>query len=235
MTFHTAIIMDGNGRWAENRGLPRAAGHKKGVETTKRIVECAPKLGVTHLTLFGFSTENWKRPASEIKELMSLLRFYLRAEAANLHANNVCVRMIGCRTGIDKDIIDLIEDTEEKTKANTGLYLTIALDYGGRQDIVNATKKLILDNVTADNVTEDLFEEYLSTRDLPSPDLLIRTSGEHRISNFLLWQCAYSEIVISDTLWPDFDQDDLAAAINDFKGRDRRYGALSDDAKAADA
>ncbi len=228
---HIAIIMDGNGRWAKQRSLPRTAGHQQGIEACKRTVRAAGELGVEYLTLFGFSTENWSRPAEEVNELMRLLRMYLRSETAELHRNNVRMRMIGERDPLSKDIVELIENAEKLTENNTGLNLTIALNYGGRRDIMLAAAK------TAQYMNEkgltpdvDLMEEHfcanLTTADMPDPDILIRTSGEQRISNFLLWQCAYSEFVFTDTLWPDFKKVDLEEAIGEFASRDRRFGAI---------
>ena len=223
---HIAIIMDGNGRWAQMRGLPRTAGHKKGLDAARAVTHAAGKQGVKWLTLFGFSTENWSRPEGEINDLMGLLRIYLRAEAADLHKNNIRLRVIGFRHRLAKDIITQIEEVEELTQNNDGLQLCIALDYGGRQDIVEATRLLIENGTNASDVTEDLISETLMTKDIPDPDLVIRSSGEMRISNFLLWQSAYSEFLFSDVMWPDFDGDSLAAAIQDYTTRDRRYGGV---------
>lgn len=228
---HVAIIMDGNGRWAKQRGLPRTAGHKIGAEAVKRVVKACPNCGVKYLTLFGFSSENWKRPVTEVKELMRLLRLYLRSETADLHKNNVRLRVIGDRLALDKDIVDLIETAEDLTHNNTGLVLSIALNYGGRHDIVQAAMRMALEmkrqNMPIDEQNAaDLFPSFLMTNDIPDPDLIIRTSGEQRISNFLLWQSAYSELVFTDTLWPDFKQEDLEQAIQEYAGRDRRFGAM---------
>lgn len=226
---HVAIIMDGNGRWAKARGLPRAAGHKQGSEAARRVVKAAGELGVSYVTLFGFSSENWRRPAAEIKELMKLLRYYLRAETAELHRNNVRMRVIGDRTPFDSDIVDLIENAESLTADNTGLTVSIALNYGGRADIMQAAKRAAEASLEAGG-TDDFeadFEEALLTSGVPDPDLLIRTSGEKRISNFLLWQCAYAEFVFTDTLWPDFDKAALQAAMAEYGHRDRRFGALT--------
>lgn len=228
---HIAIIMDGNGRWAQKRNLPRTAGHKQGIEACKKAVRAAGELGVKYLTLFGFSTENWSRPAEEIQELMRLLRLYLRAETADLHRNNIRIQMIGERSAFSDDVIELIENAEKLTADNDALYLTIALNYGGRDDITRAAANMAAmmakKNIapTPDNAQE-FFPQFLYTADMPDPDVLIRTSGEKRISNFLLWQCAYSEFVFSDTLWPDFQQSDMEAAILEFQRRDRRYGAI---------
>jgi undecaprenyl diphosphate synthase len=228
---HIAIIMDGNGRWASSRGLPRTAGHKKGIEAVKRTVEAAIKLDVKYLTLFGFSSENWSRPVDEVKELMRLLRMYLRAETAELHRNNIKLQVIGNRDELDSEIVDLIENAESLTKNNTAITVIIALNYGGRNDIIEAgykyAKKCIEEGVEPKfEHAEEFMPLYLSTTDIPDPDILIRTSGEQRISNFLLWQCAYSELIFSQTLWPDFDFNDLEHAINEFKNRERRFGGV---------
>jgi undecaprenyl diphosphate synthase len=226
---HIAIIMDGNGRWAKARGLPRTAGHRNGVEAVRRTVEAAGELGIRYLTLYGFSSENWKRPADEIVDLMGLLRRYLRAETAELQRNNVRLRVIGDRTTLDADIVALIEGAEDQMRANTGLNLTVALSYGGRQELTAAARALARDvaagAVRPDDIDEAMFERYLSTRGIPDPDLLIRTSGEQRVSNFLLWQTAYTELVFSSVLWPDFGRDELVAAIHEYGRRERRYGA----------
>lgn len=228
---HVAIIMDGNGRWAKKRGLPRTVGHKNGAEAVRRIVNAAADLGVEYLTLFGFSSENWSRPEDEVSELMRLLRYYLRAETAELHKNGVRLRVIGDRTAFSKDILELIENAETLTADNGKINLTIALNYGGQHDILQAAYRLAKQAIEAGEV-EDLdnfglsFEENLMTAGMPNPDLLIRTSGEQRISNFLLWQCAYSEMVFTETLWPDFGQAELGAAIEEYAGRDRRFGSL---------
>ena len=219
---HIAIIMDGNGRWAKARRLPRAAGHKKGIDVTKSIVKHAGELGIQYLTLYAFSTENWTRPAAEIDDLMGLLRFYLKSEAAELHKNNVRLRVIGFRDRLSKDIIEMIENNEKMTADNTGMNLTIALDYGARQEILNAVNICIAEGIS--NVNEQDFNNYLFTSEIPDPDLLIRSSGECRISNFLLWQCAYSEFYFSNVLWPDFNEKEFDRAIADYNNRERRYG-----------
>lgn len=218
---HIAIIMDGNGRWAAARSLPRVAGHKQGAEAARRVVKSAMKMGVEYLTLFGFSSENWNRPDAEVKELMKLLRYYLRSETADLHKNNARLRVIGDRNGFDADIIELIENAEALTAGNDGICVVMALNYGGRNDILQAAKAA----AGADDF-DAVFEAGLMTAGMPDPDLLIRTSGEMRISNFLLWQSAYAEFVFTDTLWPDFDRTDLEAAIAHYAQRDRRYGGL---------
>lgn len=226
--LHVAVIMDGNGRWAKARGLPRTAGHRRGVEVAREVVEAAADLGVSFLTLFGFSSENWTRPESEIRDLMGLLRLYLRNEVGNLHKNGVRLRVIGERSRLAADIVDSIQHAEELTKANGRLSLSIALNYGGRQEIVSAARKLALEvkagRLKPKEIDERLFSDSLYTADIPEPDLLIRTSGEKRISNFLLWQLAYTEFVFVDTLWPDFSRADLERALIEFRGRERRYG-----------
>lgn len=228
---HVAIIMDGNGRWATARGLPRTAGHKQGAETVKRVTEAAAKMGIEYLTLFGFSSENWKRPAEEVSELMRLMRFYLRSETARLHESGIRLRVIGRRADLAPDIAALIDQAEELTRHNTKMTLVIAINYGGRMDLLHAAESLVdhaLRQGTAPSreEIEALFPAMLMTAGIPDPDILIRTSGEQRISNFLLWQCAYSEMVFTKTLWPDFGETDLEAALADFGARDRRFGGV---------
>ncbi|WP_374445644.1 isoprenyl transferase [Stella sp.] len=232
---HVAIIMDGNGRWARARGLPRAAGHRQGAEAVRRTVRAAGDLGIRYLTLFGFSSENWKRPETEVADLMGLLRHYLRAEIAELHANHVRLRVIGDRDRLARDIRVLIENAEATTRENDALNLTVALSYGGRQEIVAAVRR-IADEVRAgrlapEAIDEAAFARRLDTHDLPDPDLLVRTSGEQRISNFMLWQCAYTEFHFTPTLWPDFGEAHLGEAIRDFGSRDRRFGAVAPQAR----
>lgn len=225
---HIAIIMDGNGRWAKKRGLPHSMGHRQGVEAVKDTVEAASKMGVSYLTLYAFSTENWKRPEDEVRDLMGLLRFYLNRHVAELKDQDVRLRVIGRRTGLASDIIQLIEKAEEDTAHNEGMVLMIALNYGGRDEILDATRAMaraVLEGrESVEAITEERFESFLSTYDVPDPDLLIRTSGEQRISNFLLWQCAYTEFVFQDVLWPDYGGDQLQQAIQVFRARDRRFG-----------
>ena len=226
---HIAVIMDGNGRWARQRGLPRTAGHRQGAEAARRTVEGAIEAGVSYLTLFSFSSENWNRPADEVQELMGLLRRYLQSEIAELHKNGVRLKVIGDRTRLTDDIRRLIVEGEEWTKDNRRLCLTMALSYGGRQEIADTARRLaeaaVAGEIDPSAIDEAALAARLFTSDLPDPDLLIRTSGEQRISNFLLWQLAYSELVFVDTLWPDFAADHLKAAISEFQRRDRRYGA----------
>lgn len=228
---HVAIIMDGNGRWARKRGLPRSMGHRQGAEAARAVVRVAAKIGVKYITLFGFSAENWSRPAEEIAELMKLLRHYLRSETADLHKDNARVRVIGDRTGFDADIVQLIEQAESLTRENTGICVVMALNYGGRQDIMQAARKLAAQTMGEGALpdqarTEALMRGFMMTEGIPDPDLLIRTSGEMRISNFLLWQCAYTELVFSPVLWPDFGEKEFVAALSEYSGRERRFGAV---------
>ena len=226
---HISVIMDGNGRWAKSRNLPRTAGHKQGAEAARKIVKNAAELGVKYITLFGFSSENWSRPNSEIKDLMNLLRYYLRSETAELHKSGARLRVVGDRSALDDDIVKLIENAEELTRDNTEITAIIALNYGGRQDILHAVKRLhdahVGDELSMETI-EAQFPGFLMTQGIPDPDLMIRTSGERRISNFLLWQSAYTEFVFMDVLWPDFDRQHLEQAIAEFGERDRRYGAV---------
>jgi len=228
---HVAIIMDGNGRWAESRGLPRIAGHKRGADAVRCAVESAVANGVSYLTLFGFSSENWKRPLNEVTDLMGLLRQYLKSEINALDKQNIRFTMIGDRSRLSKDIVELIEAAEQQTEGNTRMTLIVALSYGGRAEIVAATRK-IADQIAAGelkatDITESLFSSHLFAGDIPDPDLLIRTGGEKRVSNFLLWQLAYSELVFLDTLWPDFSEQHFESAVKEYHGRERRYGTTS--------
>jgi undecaprenyl diphosphate synthase len=227
---HIAIIMDGNGRWAADRGLPRTEGHRQGVEAVRRLVRAGIELGVAHITLFSFSSENWTRPRQEIHDLFGLMRRFIRRDLADLHKNGVRIRVIGTRAGLDKDTLRLIDDAVELTKANSNLNLTIAFNYGARDEIARAAERMAKDAVEGRLAPEDITPErlgtYLDTSDLPDPDLLIRTSGEMRLSNFLLWQMAYSEFVFVDTYWPDFCRETLEAAIAEFQRRSRRFGGL---------
>jgi undecaprenyl diphosphate synthase len=229
---HVAIIMDGNGRWAKARNLPRSAGHKSGADAVRRVLEGAVKLGIPYLTLFGFSSENWRRPESEVRDLMGLLRLYLRSEIDELAAQGVRFRVIGDRSRLPPDTVELIETAERRTAANTRITLTLALSYGSRQEIVAAARALAEDCVAGKllpaEIDEVAIERRLYTSDLPAPDLLIRSSGEQRISNFLLWQLAYTELFFTDTLWPDFGLADLEAAVAAFRRRERRYGAVTE-------
>ena len=230
---HIAIIMDGNGRWANRRGLPRTAGHKQGAEAARRVVKNAAEMGVEFVTLFGFSSENWSRPESEIKELMSLLRYYLRSETAELHKSGARLRVIGNRAELDDDIIQLIENAEDLTKDNDKITLVIALNYGGRHDILQAAQRLAEKAVTEARVPdmkviEKEFPGFLMTAGIPEPDLLIRTSGEQRISNFLMWHLAYTELYFTDLAWPEFGKLALEDAIAWYQGRERRFGKISE-------
>lgn len=229
---HIAIIMDGNGRWAKRRGLPRIAGHHEGVNAVRDVVEACGQLGVKYLTLYAFSTENWKRPVDEVSMLMRLLLKALRDERDRLHQNDVQLKAIGDIAALPQDVQDELLDAIELMKHNSGLTLILALSYSGRWDIARAMKRIVEDLrsgvLSQDQISEKLISQYLSTRDFPDPDLLIRTSGEHRISNFLLWQLAYSEIVISNVFWPDFRRKHLYEAVSDFQQRERRFGMTSE-------
>ncbi len=225
---HVAIIMDGNGRWAASRGLPRVAGHNRGADAVRGAVRNCIDLGINYLTLYAFSSENWKRPADEVSDLMGLLRLYLRRELEDLGKNGVKLKVIGDRDALDSDIQDLIEDAEQQTRDNGALTLTVALNYGGRNEILGAARAIAEAAASGalgpEDVTAEVFEAHLHTHGLPDTDLIIRTSGEHRLSNFLLWQCAYAELVFTPVLWPDFGRDELTAAIREYHGRERRYG-----------
>ncbi len=227
---HVAIIMDGNGRWASRRGLPRFEGHRRGVEAVRRTVKASVELGVRYLTIYSFSTENWSRPAAEIAELMGLLRRFIRNDLADLHAQNVRVRIIGEKTGVSEDIQRLLAEAESVTRDNSGLTLVIAFNYGARQEITSAIKAIaeMAASGALDPATIDMksVERLLMTDGIPEPDLLIRTSGEQRLSNFLLWQLAYAEFVFLPVLWPDFEKAHLAEAINVFHSRHRRFGGI---------
>lgn len=227
---HVAIIMDGNGRWAAARGLPRAEGHRRGVEAIRRAVRTAGELGIQYLTVFSFSSENWTRPAAEISELMGLLRRFVRNDLADLHAHNVRVRIVGEREGLTADIARLLVEAEDLTRGNTGLTLVVAFNYGSRQEIVRAARRaaqaVARGEMTAEDIDLESFAALLDMPDMPDPDLIIRTSGEQRLSNFLLWQSAYSELVFIPTYWPDFDRAALEQAIDEFHRRERRFGGL---------
>ena len=228
---HIAVIMDGNGRWARKRHLPRIAGHRAGIGAVRQVVEACARLGVPCLTLYAFSVENWKRPHTEVKLLMGLLREYLKKEIKELNRNNIRFGAIGRITSLPKPVRQDLHETIEKTSSNTGLRLTLALNYGGRAELIDAVRDLVSDLKGKDApdleaITEQSFSRHLYTRDLPDPDLLIRTSGEMRLSNFLLWQVAYSEIWVTDILWPDFTERELFQAVIDFQRRERRYGGL---------
>lgn len=224
---HVAVIMDGNGRWAAERHLPRVEGHRAGIESVRDTVESSARIGIEVLTLYAFSVENWKRPETEVSALMGLLRQYLRLELKTLLKNNIRFNVIGQRERLGREVREELEAAEKRTASNTGMLFNIALSYGGRAEIVDAAKRAIREGVTADKLDEDKFASFLYTHGQPDPDLMIRTSGEMRISNFLLWQIAYAEIWVTETLWPDFRCRHLLDAIIDFQKRDRRYGAVS--------
>ena len=227
---HVAIIVDGNGRWAAERGLPRGEGHRRGVEALRRAVRAVGELGIEILTIYSFSSENWSRPVTEIRDLMGLLRRFIRNDLAELHKNNVRVRIIGERQGLEPEIGRLLAEAEELTRNNDGLLLVVAFNYGGRQEIARAAQRvaslIIAGALGPGDITADVIGRHLDAPDLPDPDLLIRTSGEQRLSNFLLWQSAYSELVFVPTYWPDFDRTTLENAIAEYRRRERRFGGL---------
>ena len=229
---HLAVIMDGNGRWAAQRHLPRVEGHRAGIESVREVVEGSARLGIRVLTLYAFSVENWKRPASEVSTLMMLLKRYLRLELNTLLKNNIRFKVIGRAGDLAADVRSELALAQEKTASNTGMLFNIALNYGGRAEIVEAVKRLLDAGVSADEIDEERFAGFLYTAGQPDPDLLIRTSGEMRVSNFLLWQIAYSEIWVTDTLWPDFRKRHLLEAILAYQKRDRRYGGITQPAVA---
>lgn len=227
---HVALILDGNGRWAKKRGLPRTVGHKQGCVTVEQTVEDAARLGVKYLTVYGFSTENWKRSTEEVGALMQLFRYYLKRLLKIAKVNNVRVKMIGDRTRFDRDIIEGIDTLERETAGNTGMTFIMAVNYGGRDEITRAVRRMMEDcregRIEAGSVTEETLSSYLDTDGIPDPDLLIRTSGELRLSNYLLWQLAYSEIIVTDCLWPDFNKEELLKAIGQYNKRERRFGGV---------
>ncbi len=231
LPHHVAIIMDGNGRWAAQRNLPRAVGHRNGVEAVRRTVRAAGELAIPYLTIYGFSSENWSRPEAEINHLMELLKRFIKQDLAALHRNNVRVRVIGEEIRLDPEVLKLINDAQDLTAGNTGLQLIAAFNYGSRNEIARAARKVAqqveADLLSADAVDVDEFERHLDTAGLPDPDLLIRTSGEQRLSNFLLWQTAYTELVFTDVLWPDFDAQALCDAITVYQNRERRFGDVT--------
>ncbi len=228
---HVAIIMDGNGRWAAARGLPRAEGHRRGVEALRKVVRASHELGISYLTIFSFSSENWSRPASEIGDLFGLLRRCFRIDLATLHADGVRVRVIGEREGLESDICALLTEAEDLTRNNTRLTLVVAFNYGSRQEIANAAQRLAREVAEGKRdpatITPDVLGAHLDTSDIPDPDLIIRTSGEQRLSNFLMWQAAYSELVFVPVYWPDFDRAALESAIAEYQRRERRFGGLA--------
>jgi len=227
---HVAIVMDGNGRWAKAQGKPRSFGHQSGVETVRKIVAHAGKSGTRHLTLFSFSTENWKRPQEEIQALFSLLRAFVKKDMARLDKENVRVTILGSRENLPKDIQTLIQEIEDKTINNNNLYLNIAFNYGGRDEIVRMVQKIAnrmqIEKILPEDVTEEMITQSLDTCGQPDPDMIIRTSGENRISNFLLWQSAYAEFILTDVLWPDFTPADYDEALQTYAGRSRRIGGV---------
>ena len=224
---HVAIIMDGNGRWALSRGLPRLAGHKAGTENLRRVIRATVEFGVKYLTIYAFSTENWGRPLEEVRGLMSILEDVLQKELNELHNEGVQLRHIGRLERLPGRLQEQVLDAIELTKNNDRLIMNIAFNYGGRDEIVNAIQKIIKDGIPAEDVTDDLVNRYLYTAGVPDPDLIIRTSGELRVSNFLIWQAAYSEWYVTPTYWPDFDKDEYRRALETFAKRDRRYGKVS--------
>lgn len=227
---HIAIIMDGNGRWAKSKFLPRTAGHKAGVETIRKVLKESQRLGIKHVTLYAFSTENWKRPKLEVDTLMGLLATYLKNEIKELHNNNVRITTIGDVSALPNNCVKEIERAYELTKFNTGVNLNLALNYGARHDVKNAIIDIVKDakcgKLDIDNINEDTIKNYLSTKSIPDPDLIIRTSGEQRLSNFLMWEAAYSEFYFTDIHWPDFNEEELQKAVYTYQNRDRRFGGL---------
>ena len=232
MPNHVAIILDGNGRWAKSKGMPRNYGHVQGAKTVEVICEEAYRMGISYLTVYAFSTENWNRPKDEVDALMKLLRNYMKTCLATAKKNRMCVRVIGDKTGLDEDIRNRIAQLEESTRQNDGLHFQIALNYGGRAEIIRAIRRMALKisegGLRADEITESYFSDMLDTAGLPEPDLLIRTCGEQRISNFLLWQLAYTEFYFTDVAWPDFTKEELLRAVEAYNHRDRRYGCVGE-------
>lgn len=228
---HVAIIMDGNGRWAAQRGLPRVEGHRRGVEAVRRTVRAAGDLGIGYLTIFSFSSENWSRPKQEVLDLLGLLRRFIRHDLAELHSSNVRVKIVGDRNGLEGDIVRMLDEAEELTKANTGLTLVVAFNYGSRDEIVRAARDIAKDvaagRITPEAIDNEMFNQHLDTAGIPDPDLIIRTSGEQRLSNFLLWQAAYAEFVFVPVHWPEFDKAALEGAIAEYQRRERRFGGLT--------
>jgi undecaprenyl diphosphate synthase len=229
--IHVGIIMDGNGRWAAQRGLPRIEGHRRGVEALRQAVRAAPDFGIRYLTLYSFSTENWTRPPQEVADLMALLKRFIRNDLAELHSHNVRVKIIGLRENLDKDIGSLLREAEDLTRHNTGLMLVIAFNYGSRQEIARAARllaeKAVAGRIASDDITPTTLAHHLDTAGIPDPDLIIRTSGERRLSNFLMWQAAYAELVFLPMYWPDFDRAALAGALAEYAHRERRFGGVA--------
>ena len=228
---HVAIIMDGNGRWAHQRSLPRSAGHKQGVEAVRRAVRAALELGIEYLTIYSFSSENWSRPPGEVNYLLDLLRRFIRQDVVDLHAADVCVKVVGDRISLSADIVTMLDECEHLTRNNKSLNLVVAFNYGGRQELVHAAQQMAeqisAGKLAASDIDPDEFARHLYTAGIPDPDLLIRTSGEQRISNFLLWQLAYAEFVFIEEHWPDFNQESFERAIDEYVGRERRFGGLT--------
>ncbi|MBN2743537.1 undecaprenyl diphosphate synthase [Breznakibacter xylanolyticus] len=235
LPVHVAVIMDGNGRWARKRGNSRVFGHRNGVRAVRAVTEASAELGIGYLTLYAFSTENWNRPKAEVDALMALLVKTISSETKTLMDNNVQLNVIGCRESLPSGVLKQLENCISQTSANTGLVLTLALSYSSRWEILEAIKNIVRDaktgQVTEEQIDADLFGQYLSTAGIPDPELMIRTSGENRISNFLLWQLAYSELYFSDVLWPDFNKEEFYKALLDFQGRERRFGMISEQIK----
>lgn len=224
---HLAIIMDGNGRWATRKGLPRFKGHQEGLKTLRKVVELCKDLGIEYLTVYAFSTENFQRPKKEVDFLLGLLKRFLKKEVVDMNKNNVRLKIVGSKKGLSPSILQEIAQGEESTKENDGLILNIAFNYGGRREIVEAVKDIVEAGLDVNTIDEEVFSQYLYTKNEPDPELVIRTSGEFRLSNFLIWQIAYSEIYITDTLWPDFGLEDLKEALRSYSKRNRRYGGLT--------
>lgn len=222
---HIAIIMDGNGRWAKKRSLPRTAGHAAGSKKFKEIARYCNKIGIKYLTVYAFSTENWRRPKEEVDAIMNIFRDYLR-DSANFKSENIMLRFIGDRSGMPEDIVKLMEQAEYDSKDATGLRVYMAINYGGRDELVHAVRDIINEGIKAEDITEDTISKRIYTKDYPDPELIIRPSGEYRLSNFLIWQSAYSEFWFSNVLWPDFTPDDLEQAIDDYNNRNRRFGGV---------
>ena len=227
---HIAIILDGNGRWAKSKGMPRNYGHTVGAKNVETILRAAGEMGIRYVTMYAFSTENWNRPADEVEALMKLLNNYLKNCIKTARKNNLRVRVIGDISRLDEDMQKRITELEEESKSNTGLQFQIALNYGSRDEMVRAMRRMAQDQVTPEDITEERFSEYLDTKGIPDPDLLIRTSGEQRLSNYLLWQLAYSEFYFTDVPWPEFSPEELKKAVEAYAARDRRYGKIKEEA-----
>jgi undecaprenyl diphosphate synthase len=230
MPRHVAIIMDGNGRWASARGLPRSAGHKVGVDALRRALRAAADFGIEYLTIYSFSSENWSRPVAEVSFLMELLRRFIRQDVAELHRSGVQIKIVGERENLEASMVSLLDDAERLTKDNTKLKLIVAFNYGSRQEITRAVsiiaEKIVAGEVVPSDISTQMISQHLYSGNIPDPDVLIRTGGEQRISNFLLWQCAYTEFVFVDEYWPDFTKDIFARALDEFRSRDRRFGGV---------